>query len=153
MRVYDASTHISAEFGGIRDLSRHLSLNSVDVPYGCTSSPLSSFSFPSWSPPSFPRRWRKSSGRQFRTHFVDRIKLCDRLSYATLPTWPRWLPAASCSPADWAGWGDRQIVLMRCRITLCGSRNFYWIDTQTQIPPHSSHFPTADPTSNFGGSR
>ena len=27
MRVYDASTRISAEFGGIRDLSRHLSLN------------------------------------------------------------------------------------------------------------------------------
>ena len=29
MRVYDASTCISAEFGGIRDLSRHLSLNYV----------------------------------------------------------------------------------------------------------------------------
>ena len=29
MRVYDASTCISAEFGGIRDLSRHLSLNEV----------------------------------------------------------------------------------------------------------------------------
>ena len=28
MRVYEASTLISAEFGGIRDLSRHLSLNS-----------------------------------------------------------------------------------------------------------------------------
>ena len=27
MRVYEASTLISAEFGGIRDLSRHLSLN------------------------------------------------------------------------------------------------------------------------------
>ena len=27
MRVYDASTRTSAEFGGIRDLSRHLSLN------------------------------------------------------------------------------------------------------------------------------
>ena len=27
MRVYEASTRISAEFGGIRDLSRHLSLN------------------------------------------------------------------------------------------------------------------------------
>ena len=27
MRVYDVSTRISAEFGGIRDLSRHLSLN------------------------------------------------------------------------------------------------------------------------------
>ena len=27
MRVYDASTRISAKFGGIRDLSRHLSLN------------------------------------------------------------------------------------------------------------------------------
>ena len=27
MRVYDASTRISAEFGGIRDSSRHLSLN------------------------------------------------------------------------------------------------------------------------------
>ena len=27
MRVYDASTCILAEFGGIRDLSRHLSLN------------------------------------------------------------------------------------------------------------------------------
>ena len=27
MRVYDPSTRISAEFGGIRDLSRHLSLN------------------------------------------------------------------------------------------------------------------------------
>ena len=27
MRVYDASTCTSAEFGGIRDLSRHLSLN------------------------------------------------------------------------------------------------------------------------------
>ena len=27
MRVYDASTRISAEFGGIRDLSRHLSLD------------------------------------------------------------------------------------------------------------------------------
>ena len=26
MRVYEASTHISAEFGGIRDLSCHLSL-------------------------------------------------------------------------------------------------------------------------------
>ena len=29
--------------------------------------------------------------------------------------------------------GDRRIVLMRCRITLCGSRNVYWIDTQIQI--------------------
>ena len=29
MRVYEASTRISAEFGGIRDLSRHLSLNFV----------------------------------------------------------------------------------------------------------------------------
>ena len=28
MKVYEASTRISAEFGGIRDLSRHLSLNS-----------------------------------------------------------------------------------------------------------------------------
>ena len=28
MKVWDASTSISAEFGGIRDLSRHLSLNS-----------------------------------------------------------------------------------------------------------------------------
>ena len=27
MKVWDASTSISAEFGGIRDLSRHLSLN------------------------------------------------------------------------------------------------------------------------------
>ena len=27
MRVYEASTLISAEFGGIRDLSRNLSLN------------------------------------------------------------------------------------------------------------------------------
>ena len=27
MRVYEASTRISAEFGGIQDLSRHLSLN------------------------------------------------------------------------------------------------------------------------------
>ena len=27
MRVYEASALISAEFGGIRDLSRHLSLN------------------------------------------------------------------------------------------------------------------------------
>ena len=27
MRVWDASTSILAEFGGIRDLSRHLSLN------------------------------------------------------------------------------------------------------------------------------
>ena len=29
MRVYEASTLISAEFGGIRDLSRHLSLNCI----------------------------------------------------------------------------------------------------------------------------
>ena len=29
MRVYEASTRISAEFGGIRDLSRHLSLNCI----------------------------------------------------------------------------------------------------------------------------
>ena len=29
MKVYEASTRISAEFGGIRDLSRHLSLNTV----------------------------------------------------------------------------------------------------------------------------
>ena len=29
MRVYEASTLTSAEFGGIRDLSRHLSLNLV----------------------------------------------------------------------------------------------------------------------------
>ena len=29
MRVYEASTLISAEFGGIRDLSRHLSLNFI----------------------------------------------------------------------------------------------------------------------------
>ena len=32
MRVYDASTRISAEFGGIRDLSRHLSLNFLRPP-------------------------------------------------------------------------------------------------------------------------
>ena len=31
MRVYDTSTCISAEFGGIRDLSRHLSLNFVSA--------------------------------------------------------------------------------------------------------------------------
>ena len=30
MRVYEASMLISAEFGGIRDLSRHLSLNLKD---------------------------------------------------------------------------------------------------------------------------
>ena len=34
MRVYEASTLISAEFGGIRDLSRHLSLNFI-----CESTP------------------------------------------------------------------------------------------------------------------
>ena len=35
MTVYDASTCISAEFGGIRDLSRHLSLNYLTVPTFC----------------------------------------------------------------------------------------------------------------------
>ena len=35
MRVYEASTRISAEFGGIRDLSRHLSLNSLGIPTPC----------------------------------------------------------------------------------------------------------------------
>ena len=28
-----------------------------------------------------------------------------------------------------AGWGRSADRLMRCSITLCGSRNFYWIDT------------------------
>ena len=36
MRVYEASTRISAEFGGIRDLSRHLSLNLCGS-LGCTN--------------------------------------------------------------------------------------------------------------------
>ena len=38
-------------------------------------------------------------------HFADRITLCDRITYATSPTWARWLPAASWPPAGWAGWG------------------------------------------------
>ena len=35
MTVYDASTRISAEFGGIQDLSRHLSLNHKVILKNC----------------------------------------------------------------------------------------------------------------------
>ena len=38
MRVYEASRRISAEFGGIRDLSRHLSLNCTVVNILCHAS-------------------------------------------------------------------------------------------------------------------